>query len=113
VAWTVLEAVCERAERDGARTVSWCSVRGLAGELGIANDTAARALRRLGDAGLLHHESDREASGRFGAGRYVLTLPPNVLDDANPTRRLEPAAPSTKRRVVQSAGEQLALLSPD
>ena len=66
VAWVVLEAVCERADRDGDRTVSRCSVRGLAAELGLANDTVARALRRLADSGLLCHESGRAERGRSG-----------------------------------------------
>jgi DNA-binding transcriptional MocR family regulator len=111
VAWTVLEALAEAAERDGDRTVSHRSVRGLAAELRLANDTVARALRQLGDAGLLRHESDREASGRFGSGRYVLTLPPNVFDFATDLEHPALPKPAAKSRVRHSSGEQLALLA--
>jgi hypothetical protein len=113
VAWAVLEVVAERAEPDGTRTVSCCSVRGLAGELRLANDTVARALRRLGDSGLLRHESDRESSGRFGSGRYVLTLPPNVFDLGADLERPSQPHSAEKSRVRRSSGEQLALLAED
>ena len=98
VPWAVLEVLAERAELDGDRTVSCCSVRGLAAELRLASDTVARALRRLADASLLHHESDRDASGRFGSGRYVLTLPPNVFNLATD---LEPPSPSKPASISQ------------
>jgi DNA-binding IclR family transcriptional regulator len=111
VAWAVLEVLAERSERDRGRTMSQCSVRGLAGELGLANDTVARAMRRLGDVGLLYHESDREASGRFASGRYVLTLPPDVFDLATDLEQPSLSKPAARPRVRRSSGEQLALLS--
>jgi hypothetical protein len=111
VAWAVLEVLAEHSERNRERTVSARSVRGLAAELGLANDTVARALRRLGDAGLLHHESEREASGRFASGRYVLTLPPDVIDVATDLEDPSLSKSAAKPRVRPSSGEQLALLA--
>jgi hypothetical protein len=111
VAWAVLEVLAETAELHGDRTVSCCSVRGLATELRLASDTVARALRRLADSGLLHHESDRDAGGRFGLGRYVLTLPPNVFDIAGDLEHPSPSKPVSKARASRSCSEQLVLLS--
>jgi hypothetical protein len=111
VAWAVLEMLADRVEPDGDRTVSCASVRGLAVDLKLANDTVARALRRLDAAGLLHHEADREASGRFAAGRYVLTLPPNVFDLTPDLEQPSRSKPVAKARVRRSTGEQLALLA--
>lgn len=111
IAWAVLEALSEQGEQAGGRTVSHRSVRGLASDLSLANDTIARALNRLGDAGLLHHEADREPTGRFGSGRYVLTLPSNVFQaDAGPQPEHH-ASRATTRRGQQPVGEQLALLA--
>jgi hypothetical protein len=111
VASAVLEVVAERLDRREDRTVSCCSVRGLATELHLASDTVARALRRLADAGLLHHEADRDASGRFGSGRYVLTLPPNVFDLTTDLEHPSLSTPPAKTPVRSSKGEQLALLA--
>jgi hypothetical protein len=111
VAWSVLEAVAEHREPDGERTVSYRSVRELAAELRLANDTVARALRKLGDAGLVRHESDREVSGRFGSCRYVLTLPPNVFDVATDSEHPTPPKSAAKSRPRSSSPEQLALLA--
>ena len=89
------------------------SVRGLAAALGLANDTVARALRRLDAAGLLHHESDRASTGRFGSGRYVLTLPADVFDLTADPQRVTPTLTSKKRHAERSPGQQLALLAED
>ncbi len=111
IAWAVLEALSEQGDHAGGRTVSHRSVRGLARDLRLANDTIARALNRLGDAGLLHHEADREPTGRFGSGRYVLTLPSDVFQvDAGPQSEHH-ASTSTTRRGQHPIGEQLALLA--
>jgi DNA-binding transcriptional MocR family regulator len=110
VAWSVLETLAEHARNDHGNTVSCRSVRDLAGELRLANDTVARALRRLADAGLAVHEADRESSGRFGAGRYVLTVPPNVFVEPAVSGPTAVLAASSRRRVPRPADEQLALL---
>lgn len=93
VAWAVLEALAEHAVVDGTTTMSPRSVRDLATDLHLANDTVARALRRLADHGLAQHHSDRSTTGRFATGHYLLTLPPNVLI---PTTTTTPTPP-TKR----------------
>jgi DNA-binding IclR family transcriptional regulator len=110
VAWSVLEALAEHARDDHGSTVSYRSVRDLAGELRLANDTVARALRRLADAGLAVHEADRESSGRFGVGRYVLTMPPNVLVEAAVSGPPPVLVAGSRRRVPRPVDEQLALL---
>jgi hypothetical protein len=110
VAWSVLEAIMEHARDDSGRTVSGRSVRDLAAELRLANDTVARALRRLADTGLVVHESDRESSGRFGAGRYILTLPPDVFIDAAVSGRPPVLGSGPRRRGPRPVDEQLALL---
>ena len=110
VAWAVLEVVAERSDPREEGTVSCSSVRGLATELHLANDTVARALRRLAQAGLLHYAADRDATGRFGSGRYVLTLPPNVFDLATDLAHPSRSKPAAKTAVQFSSGEQLALL---
>jgi DNA-binding IclR family transcriptional regulator len=111
VAWSVLEAVAEHCEPDGERTVSYRSVRELAAELRLANDTVARALRKLGDAGLVRHESDRAVSGRFGSGRYVLSLPPNVFELATDPEHPSRPKSAAKAHPRSSSPEQLALLA--
>jgi hypothetical protein len=111
IAWSVLEAIAERAEPDAGRTVSHRSVRELAAELRLANDTVARAIRRLADAGLLHHATNRQANGRFGSGCYLLCLPPNVFDDPTPPDPSPLTDPALPRRASSPTGEQLALLS--
>jgi predicted ArsR family transcriptional regulator len=109
VAWSVLEVLAEHGRADLGGTVSRKSVRDLAGELGLANDTVARALRRLADASLVVHESDRASTGRFGAGRYVLTVPSDVFVDAGASVCHSVAAAGSRRR-PRPVGEQLALL---
>ena len=59
IAWCVLEHLAETAEDRGGDTVSYESVRGAAGALGLAKDTVARALRRLADADLVTYVPGR------------------------------------------------------
>lgn len=68
LAWCALEALTERA--DGP--IVGASVRSLAAELGVAKNTAHRALSALTRAGLIAPIQDRAANGRFSAGRYRL-----------------------------------------
>jgi DNA-binding transcriptional MocR family regulator len=79
IAWCVLEHLAETAEHRAGNTVSYESVRSTAGALGFANDTVARALRRLADAGLITYVPSRAVDGRFASSHYRLTLPANVL----------------------------------
>ncbi len=118
VAWAVLETLVEHAVVADTMTVSYRSVRDLAGDLRLANDTVARALRRLADYGLVEHCADRSATGRFATGHYVLTLPPDVLAPTTKTEPTPPAErptppliPSVTPRTKPTEHEQLDLLS--
>lgn len=95
VAWAVLEALAEHAVVDGTTTMSYRSVRELAADLHLANDTVARALRRLADHGLAQHRADRSTTGRFATGHYLLTLPPDVLTPITTTAPTAPTTPPT------------------
>ena len=117
VAWAVLEALAEHAVIDGTTTMSYRSVRDIAADLHIANDTVARALRRLADHGLVEHHSDRSITGRFATGHYLLTLPPDVLTptptnprSTPPNRPTSPPAPTTTPRLQPTEPQQLDLL---
>lgn len=73
--WVVLEELALAAGRDSAgRLVAPLSVRALADRLGLAKDTAGRALGWPADAGIARFEAGRQGGGRFGAGGYVLDL---------------------------------------
>ncbi len=50
------------------------NVRHIALQLGISKDTAARALRRLADAGLVERQHHRDETGAFTASVYVMRL---------------------------------------
>jgi hypothetical protein len=117
VAWAVLEALAEHAVIDGTTTMSYRSVRDIAADLHLANDTVARALRRLADHGLAQHRSDRSTTGRFATGHYLLTLPPDVLTPSptNPpspptNRPTSPRHPTTTPRRQPTEHQQLDLL---
>jgi hypothetical protein len=74
-AWAVLCDVTLDAGRDPeGRLVAATNVRRIADHFGISKDTAARALARLGHAGLVGRGSARSESGRFVASAYVVHL---------------------------------------
>jgi len=84
IAWAVLECVAASAIRRDDETVSYESARGIAGTLGLAKDTAARALRRLAAAQLVTYVPSRGDNGRFGTSHYRLTLPTDVFNIVPP-----------------------------
>lgn len=92
VAWCALEVLADRPTAGG--TVE-ASVRAIADELGVAKNTAQRALAALVRAGLVEAVQARGADGRFAAGRYRLHLDdittPNTRTPATP----RPRTPST------------------
>lgn len=86
------------------------SVRTLAGELGLAKDTVARALVRLRRAGLVAAHQSRTASGVFATGSYVLALPSSIsFDDV--TSSTAPRVPRSRTRLhsSESTSSQLTL----
>ena len=105
VAWACLEAIVANAHGTDDAVVAVASVRTLAAELGIAKDTAARAMLVLRRAGLITPRQLRGAGGAFAAGRYALDVPVVVL---TPSRRERIVA---RVRAFGRPVEQLALLS--
>ncbi len=74
-AWAVLEDVTLDARLgDQGRLEAVTNVRRIALRLGISKDTAAWALRRLADAGLVERQSRRGETGTFTASVYLLRL---------------------------------------
>ncbi|MGH9243838.1 MAG: helix-turn-helix domain-containing protein [Acidimicrobiales bacterium] len=93
VAWCALECLVERS--DDGRTVE-ATVRLVAADLGVAKNTAHRALRALTHAGLVEAEQQRTEDGRFRSGRYRLHLD-GLLDRAPPTGTASPTPACTGR----------------
>ena len=102
-AWCALECLLERSD-DGMTATA--SVRAVAAELGVAKNTAHRAIASLVCAGLVEPSQARNASGTFTRGRYRL-----LVDDIR-----EPAVSPTDARRRQRAAltadsSQLSLLA--
>ena len=104
VAWCALECLLERSD-DGRTTRA--SVRAVAADLGVAKNTAHRALVVLMRAGIADAVQERAADGRFRPGGYRLHL--GELLASAPT----PPAPRTRHRAEAAARPaQLSLLPP-
>ncbi len=74
-AWAILEEVALDAHLDEQGClVAVTNVRRIARQLGISKDTAARALLRLADAGLIQCQSRRKETGEFAGSVYVVHL---------------------------------------
>ncbi len=74
-AWAVLEDVALDAHLDDhGRLLAVTNVRRISLQLGISKDTAARALLRLADAGLIQRQSRRNETGEFAGSVYVVHL---------------------------------------
>jgi hypothetical protein len=115
-AWAVLCDVTLDAESDPeGRLAAATNVRRIADHLGISKDTAARALARLHDAGLVGRQRARSESGRFTTPTYVVRLaaaagitllgghgcpadPCPVAADTDAARGNGDASPSARRR---------------
>lgn len=109
--WAALEVLTTHAT-DGACVVA--SVRFVADEVGVAKNTAHRAMRRLVDAGLAVPTQERSIDGRFVAGAYRLAVDPDVIS-AEPVDTA-PAAPTRPVRARHTraradVGTQLDLLA--
>jgi hypothetical protein len=101
-AWVVLEEMMLRSTVVGERRVVRISVRTLAGALGMAKDTAARAVRRLRAADVVTGVQQRSAAGVFDTGVYVITVSPEII--AVKSSRAKPL-----RSAVQVRASQLPL----
>ncbi len=79
-ALVVLQDVALDAEADPTgRLLAVTNVRRIAAHLGISKDTAARALARLADVGLLARQDDkRSAAGEFVPSVYELHFDPGA-----------------------------------
>lgn len=76
--WVVLEELLLRSHGTTDERVACVSVRSLAASLGVAKDTAAPAIRRLRDTGLVTVGQQRTDAGIFDTGTYVIALPDGV-----------------------------------
>ena len=112
IAWCALEVIAEQAVADGGTLIARVGVRRLAGEMDVATNTAARAVRVLLDRGLLVRSQRRSRSGRFERGLYELVVSANALAIARDATQQSPAATSTaaNRDTRRPQVEQLALL---
>ena len=102
VTWCTLECLLERSD-DGRTTVA--SVRGVAADLGVAKNTAQRALAALARAGLAEPVQARDTDGRFQPGRYVLHL-----GDLLATTPASPTPRTRHRATAATDPAQLTLL---
>lgn len=116
-AWVVLEVLTLEAVADDSALVARTSARSIAESVSVSKDTAAGALRRLADAGVVERRPQNRSGGRFGSGGYVLHLPAGLAtavrlaDEAPPVSapadraRPRPTRPSRPQR-----HDQLTLL---
>ena len=84
--------------------VASASVRALATSLGLAKDTACRAIRRLRDAGLVTVAQQRTDAGIFDTGTYLIAVPDCIALNAS-TQSFRP----TRTRVERRHFSQLSL----
>lgn len=114
LSWAALEALVTDAHRSEDGGVVNTSVRQLAARLGVAKNTAHRALVTLRDAGFLEPHQSRSTSGQFAAGEYRLTVAPSVLRVAEDVSvSVAPSKPvwsRAARRAPSPASRQLSLL---
>jgi len=89
LAWAALEALVADASPTGDSDgdVADTSVRQLAERLGVAKNTAHRAVAALRLAGFIEPLQSRSTSGQFTSGSYRLAVVPSIL-------RLAPEASS-------------------
>ena len=102
-AWCALECLIERSD-DGMTATA--SVRAVALELGVARNTAHRAIRSLVRAGLVEPSQARNPSGTFSPGRYRLHV-----DDIRESAVSLTGARRKQRAVPTAASSQLTLLA--
>ena len=100
----VLEELLIRSTGPADSCVACVSVRALAGSLGLAKDTAGRAIRRLRNAGPVTVAQQRTDGGVFDIGTYRIAVP-DCISLTEPT----PAAPQPRPRPIRRDSSQLSL----
>ena len=117
LAWAALEVLVSHGTMVDGESIADSSVREIADQLGVAKNTAHRAVRALRAAGLVSPIQRRDNDGRFLDGGYRLTVPPDVLHIApSSSMTNEPitARPRTRRNNTKPCvGIQLELLSAE
>ncbi|MGH9139432.1 MAG: helix-turn-helix domain-containing protein [Acidimicrobiales bacterium] len=103
-AWCALECLLERTSGEA---IAVASVRSLAADLGVAKNTAHRALVALVRAGIAEAIQDRAADGRFRPGGHRLHLGDLLASTTTRPSRTRPTA------ATASASAQLSLLDSD
>jgi DNA-binding IclR family transcriptional regulator len=105
-AWCALECLVERSA-DGRTTKA--TVRAVAADLGVAKNTAHRAVATLARAGLVESVQSRDRDGRFDRGCYLLHLGDLFVNRPNAA---EPRTRRSLRRAPTAAPlDQLTLLA--
>ncbi|MGH8985776.1 MAG: hypothetical protein ACRDY6_18125 [Acidimicrobiia bacterium] len=99
--WAVFEdLLLDAAIDERGALVAATNVRRLAANLGVSKDTAARALRRVADAGLVTRREQRAVRGTFATVAYAVSaerLAGITINPSTPTVTAEPA-PTPSRR---------------
>jgi DNA-binding transcriptional MocR family regulator len=103
LAWCALEFLVEQSS-DGVTTEE--SVRTVAEALGVAKNTAHRAVVALTRAGLIEGIQDRGTNGRFRPGRYRILLTEDLLTRTSQLPRPRRTQPT------DNGPAQLTLLTP-
>lgn len=115
-AWCVLEVLLADATDQDATLSATASVRAVAAELGIAKNTAQRAIVRLHRAGLVASTQGRDPAGHFAATTYVLTLTSANRASESSTNSPRRAPALLARDITPSRSscpQQLSLLPSD
>jgi hypothetical protein len=118
-AWCALEVVATTpSDGDDDPWTVRSSVRSIASRMGVATNTAQRALAVLRDEGLIASAQGRGDAGRFGNSAYRLTIDADVMSRpraprpassrTSRRRRVGPKPPAAVKAV--ESGEQLVLL---
>lgn len=103
LAWAALEALVADSHPDDDAPVAAATVRRLAVRLGVAKNTAHRALVVLREAGFLEPHQSRSTSGQFAAGAYRLSVAQSILCPI-----AELVAPSGPAQAVRSRAARRA-----
>jgi hypothetical protein len=88
-------------------------VRSLAGDLGVAKNTAHRALAALARTGVAEPVQDRDTVGRFRPGRYRLHIDELLAGDTADSSATPARSRPRSRPARHADHSQLSLLPAD